>query len=134
MRPLLGTAEARDCLLRILEECRVARRFHVLAYVAMPEHVHLLISEPGVGKVATVMQVVKQRFSRTRDEKDVWEPRYYDFNVKTEFKREEKMHYVHLNPVRRGLVKEPGEWAWSSYRSYALGEPGLVKVTRTWER
>ena len=34
--------------------------------------------------------------------------------------------YMHRNPVKRGLVLEPGLWEWSSYRSYALGEAGMV--------
>jgi putative transposase len=40
----------------------------------------------------------------------VWEPRYYDFNVRTEVKRLEKMAYMHKNPVRDGLVDEPDLW------------------------
>ena len=57
-----------------------------------------------------------------------WQPRFYDFNVWTERKRAEKLDYIHDNPVRRGLVAVPGEWRWSSYRSYAFGEPGLVRI------
>jgi putative transposase len=40
----------------------------------------------------------------------------------------EKLRYMHRNPVKRGLVLEPEQWAWSSYRSYAYGEPGAVKI------
>ncbi|MGA8489203.1 MAG: hypothetical protein WB711_02200, partial [Terriglobales bacterium] len=56
------------------------------------------------------------------------QPRFYDFNVWTEHKRIEKLHYMHQNPVTRGLVDEPEQWRWSSYRSYALGEVGLVRI------
>jgi hypothetical protein len=48
-----------------------------------------------------------------------WQKRYYDFNVYCERKRTEKLTYMHRNPVARGLVQEPGEWARSSYRQYA---------------
>jgi hypothetical protein len=37
---------------------------------------------------------------------------------------------MHRNPVKRGLVLEPEQWAWSSYRSYALGEDGMVKINQ----
>jgi putative transposase len=49
------------------------------------------------------------------------QPRFYDFNVWMEDKRIEKLHYMHRNPVKRGLVEEP-----SSYLSYAYGEVGPV--------
>ena len=54
--------------------------------------------------------------------------RYYDFNVWSARKRAEKLVYMHRNPVRRGLVEAPELWAWSSYREYALGETGKVKL------
>ncbi|PYX13315.1 MAG: transposase, partial [Acidobacteria bacterium] len=45
-------------------------------------------------------------------------------------KRVEKLRYMHENPVKRGLVLEPGEWAWSSFRDYAYDEPGRVKLNQ----
>jgi hypothetical protein len=61
-----------------------------------------------------------------------WQRRFYDFNVWTERKRIEKLRYMHRNPVKRGLVLEPEQWRWSSFRSYAYGEAGAVKVNG-WE-
>jgi len=58
----------------------------------------------------------------------IWQPRFYDFNVWTEGKRIEKLRYMHQNPVKRGLVVEPEQWRWSSFRSYAFGEVGLVQI------
>jgi hypothetical protein len=40
----------------------------------------------------------------------------------------EKPRYMHRNPVTRGLVMEPDQWRWSSYRFYAYDEPGPVLV------
>ena len=105
-RPILGTPEARNTFLEILEQARAKYDCHIFGYVVMPDHVHLLITEPEIGRLSTVIQVIKQRFSRTRPESEVWESRYYDFNVKTEVKRAEKLHYIHQNPVRRGLVPQ----------------------------
>ena len=62
-RPLLGTAHRRDLLLELLEEVRRRHRFVVLGYVIMPEHFHLLISEPQITTPSVVMQVLKQRFA-----------------------------------------------------------------------
>jgi putative transposase len=58
----------------------------------------------------------------------VWQKRFYDFNVWSERKRIEKLRYMHRNPVKGGLVAEPDQWRWSSFRSYAFGERGAVRV------
>jgi putative transposase len=44
----------------------------------------------------------------------------------------EKLRYLHRNPVKRGLVKEPAEWKWSSFRHYALREIGVVEIESQW--
>ena len=102
---------------------------NVFGYVVMPTHVHMLVAEPDKASLSVAMQILKQRFSKTKTEEFVWEPRYYDFNVRTEAKRIEKLKYIHRNPVRDGLVKEPDEWKWSSFRSYKYLEVGPVTLS-----
>ena len=58
----------------------------------------------------------------------MWQARFYDFNISTSRKRVEKLRYMHRNPAKRGLVDSPELWRWSSYRSYALGEAGAVRI------
>jgi hypothetical protein len=53
-----------------------------------------------------------------------------DFNIWSKQKRMEKLRYMDNNPVRRGLVLEPEQWAWSSYRAYAFGEAGVAKLNQ----
>ena len=139
--PLLGTADRRDLLLSLLEEVRQRHRFVVLGYVVMPEHFHLLISESQETTPSIAMQVLKQRFAHQvlaqlrkqrsaspRAAGEIWQRRFYDFNVWTEHKRIEKLRYMHRNPVKRGLVIQPEQWAWSSFRNYAFGEAGPVRI------
>src|SRR5205814_5611088 len=63
-RPLLNTPRRRTWFLEILEQVRRRYTFVVVGYVVMPEHFHLLISEPERGNPSTVMQVLKQNFAR----------------------------------------------------------------------
>ena len=63
-QPFLGTAERRDLLLTVLEQMRQRYHFVVVGYVVMPEHFHLLISEPEIGSPSTVMQAIKLGFAR----------------------------------------------------------------------
>jgi putative transposase len=63
-RPLLGDVRARNLFVKILGEVRNRCASLLVGYVVMPEHVHLLISEPAKGSLAQLMQVLKQRVSR----------------------------------------------------------------------
>src|SRR5579862_2328853 len=58
-QPLLGTPARRDLVLAVLELMRIRYRFAVIGYVVMPEHVHLLISEPLIGDPSKVVQAGK---------------------------------------------------------------------------
>ena len=61
--PFLGRAEERDQCLRILRETAEKYQARLRGFVIMPEHIHLLIGEPGIANPSRVMQVLKQRVS-----------------------------------------------------------------------
>jgi putative transposase len=63
-QPLLATPRRRNLLLTVLEQVRTRYEFVVAGYVVMPEHVHLLISEPQKKNPSTVMQALKLGFAR----------------------------------------------------------------------
>ena len=114
----------------------------------MPEHFHLLMSEPERANPSVVIQALKLGVAlriisaqkrRERSQRQgslcphpppshIWQARFYDYNVWSGSKRLEKVRYIHRNPVRRGLVETPEQWRWSSFRAYAYGEIGLVRV------
>jgi putative transposase len=152
-RPLLGSRRARDLFLKILDEVRSHYKFLLVGYVIMPEHVHLLVSEPAKGDPSKVLQVLKQKASRAlrnRRRKPwpghwpgqlpldfapletgvraFWQRRFYDFNVWSGKKLKEKLDYMHANPLARKLVVHPKDWPWSSWGYYAKGEDGLIRI------
>ena len=136
---------ARNAFLIVLNEVRGRYRFVIVGYVVMPEHVHLLIGESKKANPSVVVQVLKQRVSRrlrgrvrgkssagqlslwndAAVHRSFWQRRFYDFNVWSRKKRIEKLNYMHMNPVKRGLVTDAKLWAWSSYRFYQYGEESL---------
>src|SRR6266436_2597300 len=99
--PLLRSVRARNIFVNILGEVRDRYGFSLVGYVVMPEHIHLLISEPVKGTPSTVIQVLKQRVSRRLRRKKrrptgqlnltfasgddslprFWQRRFYDFNA-----------------------------------------------------
>ena len=130
--PNLGTAAARDLFERSLEAMHIRYDFVVCGYVVMPDHVHLLVSEPKKAILSKAIQALKLSVSVQSKERPFWQPRYYDFNVNNEKKRVEKLRYMHRNPVVRGLVEKPEDWAWSSFHHYSTGVEGTVQVESFW--
>ena len=133
--PFLVTPESKDTFLAVLEETRLKHDFSVFGYGVMPEHVHLLVNEPARITVATALQVLKQRVSaklKPPGQPHFWQTRYYDFNVSSGKKFDEKLHYIHRNPVVRGLVEKPEDWQWSSFLHYADGLAGPVEIESEW--
>jgi REP element-mobilizing transposase RayT len=114
----------------------------------MPEHIHLLLSEPqqdtssdrtaplkpkpGLSgppvllsepekdTLADALKSLKQGVSRRLigDANHFWQKRYYDFNIRNYQQFVEKLRYIHRNPVKAGLCERPEDWEWSSFRHY----------------
>jgi len=122
-----------------LEAMRLRFELRVYGYVIMPEHVHLLVSEPDDGTLADAIHFLKLSFSkssRTYRSGDCdpafWQKRYYDRNIRSHSDFCEKLRYIHCNPVKRGLCAAAEEWAWSSFRHYAMREIGVVEIESEW--
>ncbi len=146
--PLLRSVRARNIFVEILNDVRNRYGFSLVGYVVMPDHIHLLIGEPAIGTPSTVIQVLKQRVSRRLRQKTrafsgqrewafaqdesylprFWQRRFYDFNVWSLKKRVEKLHYMHINPLKRKLADHPMDWPWSSFSFYARLKSGLIRV------
>ena len=132
----------RDLFLEVLNEVRAAYDFALIGYVVMPEHIHLLISEPNTGNPSLVMKAQKERVAqrsttlRAEGPRDggarFWEKRFYDFNVWSVKKKNEKLNYMHFNPVKRGLVQKPADWLWSSSGFYAKAGKTLCAPNPDW--
>lgn len=132
--PLLDSAFARRTFELALERVRLGYRLCVYGYDAMPEHVHLLVSEPERSNLAQAIKALKQGVSRKliRDGDAFWQKRYYDHNVRSYDSFVEILRYIHRNPVKRELCAKPEDWAWSSFRHYATGAEGIVQIESEW--
>jgi putative transposase len=115
-KPLLGNPVRRDLLLAVLDLMRVRYRFAVIGYVVMPEHVHLLISEPLISEPTIVdpskiVQAVKLSVSRRlaisgEFSGRFWQSRFYDFNLWSPQKEVEKLR---LHASQSGGARTGGE-------------------------
>jgi putative transposase len=149
-KPYLAAAATRGLFEEMLEQTRRLYRFYVSAYVVMPEHVHLLVSEPERRLLSTALQALKQAVSRRSNptlatparvghpgghpggHTPFWQARYFDRNIWSQKAFDEARAYIHMNPVRRGLVKNAEDWAWSSARHYLTSEKRVVEIESQW--
>jgi len=137
---LLTDPFAADAVASRLLAARAKFGFDLLAYVIMPNHVHLVINPRDGTKAGAVIGHVKftsahrilSKWKAThhpllpalRVERDgelrlaFWQRRCYDHNCRTEASVMEKIEYCHNNPVKWGLVDDPSAWKWSSFQWY----------------
>ncbi|HEY0759068.1 MAG TPA: transposase [Acidisarcina sp.] len=132
--PYLNEDTARIVFEDTLEKLRRRHGFLLFGYVLMPEHVHLLLTEPTAQTLQNTIRVLKGETSKQLkgNREHLWQARYYDFNVYSDAKHIEKLRYMHRNPVTRGLVEKPADWPWSSFRHFQTGELGRVEVESEW--
>ena len=142
--PLLTNDTWRQMLSTSIERATQRQDFRLVAFVYMPEHVHLLVYPSSVtSRVDGLLKAIKQPFSnRVRRQLEAasnslverltvqerpgkrafqfWqEGGGYDRNLMTTNAVRQSIDYIHANPVRRGLATEAMAWPWSSCRHYA---------------
>jgi putative transposase len=137
----LTNAQVCSVVLRALENTRSRYGLRVFGFVLMPEHVHLLLSEPERGTLARALQSLKSASARmargARAERNgattpFWQTRYFDRYMRDYDEFSEKLRYIHRNPVKRGLCSAPEQWPWSSFRHYWSGADVGVAIESKW--
>ncbi len=156
--PLLADRSLLEPLARAIDAAGEAEQFDLVAFVFMPNHVHLLTyPQSPAADFGRYLARIKQPFSKLVKER--WtaqrSPRLdtlmiqerpgktcfrfwqegggYDRNLYSPAAIEAAIDYIHLNPVRKGLCKSATDWEWSSARYYLLQPrrqwPGLPRLT-----
>jgi REP element-mobilizing transposase RayT len=101
-----------------------SQRYQLFAWVVMPNHVHVLF-EPAAGwKLAAIVASWKKFTARkicdgrkdgiSESEDPVWHREYWDRYIRDRKHFEETVKYIHMNPVKAGLVDRAENWKWSS--------------------
>jgi putative transposase len=144
-------------LLDSLNFYRYRCSFKLLGYVIMPDHIHLLIWPHGDETVSDIMRDFKHftsgRIARqaeaegqtewleafaqageqtNRAERKVWQDSFWEQAIYSDQFVRQKLDYMHRNPMRAGLVQDPAEYAYSSYRYYVQGDRTLIEMDDGW--
>ena len=107
-----------------LTRMRRKHHFSLTAWVFLPDHWHAIIYPPYPLTISRVFQSVKVSSTIAinvcrREVGELWQIRFFDRALRTVKEYLDKVEYIHLNPVRGGLVKRAGDWKWSSVHEYA---------------
>ena len=118
----------RDCV----RKTRTALPFRIDAWVVLPEHMHCVWTLPeGDADYSKRWKMIKTLFSKSlpkiesvtpvrekRGERGIWQRRYWEHTIRDDRDFEAHINYVHLNPVKHGLVSRATEWPYSSFHRY----------------
>ena len=118
-----------DLLREVIVKVKKAHPFTIHAWVVLPDHMHCVIELPeGDADFATRWMLIKMLFSRSlpknerlsktriqRRERGIWQRRYWEHLIKNEADYQAHMDYVHINPVKHGLVKQVKDWPYSTF-------------------
>jgi len=125
-----------DLLVRHIDTLREAVRivrqrhpFEIHGWVVLPDHFHCLIELPqGEVDFALRWRLIKMVFSRAvpanewrskilrdRRERGIWQRRYWEHLVRDEEDFRRHLDYIHINPLKHGLVPRVGDWPYSTF-------------------
>ena len=121
-QPIFFTDSDRVALESFVADAVVRHGAAVHAYCWMTNHIHLLV-QVGCEPLGRIMQSIASRHARFVQRRSdtsghLFERRYHALLVDTDSYLLTLVRYVHLNPVRGGLVADPAAYRWSSHRSY----------------
>ena len=111
------------CLAQVIHERREEHGFLPSAWVFLPDHGHAIIYSPHPLTISTAMESIKggatKRINRSRREAGPrFQPRFFDRALRTVREYNEKVQYIHLNPVKAGRASRPEDGPWSSVHDY----------------
>ena len=117
--PIFSDSAANAVLIRVIEEIRAETRFHLHAWVMMPDHIHLVASTPDGVPIGRVMGLIKGRFANRWNRENgtagaMWQSRFHERALRSPDALRSAIDYIHMNPVVAGLVDQPQDYRWSS--------------------
>ena len=133
---ILTTDLARRCLREAIAAVRTELPFEITAFVLLPDHLHAVWTLPhGDADYSTRWQRIKSEFTKAwlegggavqrvsasrkmKGERGVWQRRFFEHTCRDEADLKRCVDYVHVNPLKHGLVERVRDWPWSSFHRY----------------
>jgi putative transposase len=118
-----------ETLRTVVKSVQQRHPFRIHGWVVLPEHLHCVIELPASdADFATRWRLIKMDFSKAlprtermsavrtrRGERGIWQRRYWEHLIRDERDYRAHMDYVHINPLKHGLVERVAEWPYSTF-------------------
>jgi putative transposase len=122
-------------VLEDLKFYRMQYEFRLHSYVIMPDHLHLLMSLSEEGNASQIMHDFKSHTAQEinnilKRSGAFWQEGFYDHIIRDERDFRKRVDYIHKNPLTSGLVNDPAEYRFSSFRNYYIGDDSLIQIDR----
>ena len=150
--------ETIQIIIESLSFCIDKKHLRINAYVIMPNHIHMIVFDEELNTQrlkqtlmefrkftghqladyvdnhlpSTISAVIHNRNLEDR-QRQVWQPGWHSEGIISEEFWEQKLNYIHMNPVKKRFVKYPEHWRYSSAGYWINGEAGDVAVTDLFE-
>ncbi len=143
-----------ETIMESLKFCLANKELHLHGYVIMPNHAHYIVSSDPPEKLSDIMRDFNRFTSQCitdvleemhRDELleifhkaamdegrgnryKVWQEGFHPIAIDTGAFFQQKLDYLHENPVRKGFVEKPEYWCYSSARNYLFDDHSIIPV------
>jgi putative transposase len=130
--PLLTQAESRRVLNEVLHELQTRWPLQIQAWVLLPDHIHCIWRLPQNDSRYSMRWgwVKKEVTKRLQRGESVWQPRFWEHQIRNEPDFAAHCDYIHYNPVKHELVSAPDDWPWSTFHKFVQ----LGIYTQSWGR
>lgn len=125
-KPWFNNENHIDCLRQAFRQTLLEKPFVIEAIVILPDHLHCIWQLPqGDSDFSSRWREIKKRVSRDldrqtnhRNERQVWQRRFWEHQIRDEIDWQNHLDYIHFNPVKHGLVQQVKDWPWSSFHKF----------------
>jgi REP element-mobilizing transposase RayT len=136
-QPWLARPDCAETLIECLLEWRSELDFKLFAFVVMPEHVHMLCMPTETAGLRSIVMNVKRdsawQINRLlRRSGRFWRGEFFDHWMRTKAQAARTVEYIHENPVRRGLVKRPEDYPYSSWHAWYRPQDCSYRLDLDW--
>lgn len=130
--PIFFTEESYQRFLANLERFRTSLNYKIYAYCLLPNHFHLLLQVDKIN-ISKIMQILMTAYTMYVNKKydrvgHIFQGRFQSIIVEKETYLLQVHRYIHLNPLKAGLVDDLEMYSWSSYKQYFAKGNGLPKI------
>jgi putative transposase len=123
---IFAVSENAQLLLKTMQDARQVHPYHLLSYVILPDHVHMIMQASPEATFSGIMSAIKMHFTKNykamhdiQHPLTLWQGRFWDHIIRDDLDLARHMDYIHYNPVKHGYAAAPGDWAHSTFRYWS---------------